>query len=92
MRRFTRRNHTAINAFQWDENNIATELPSSIEKWPNTGGVLLEVHPTEGLRLCLSTLEGVMVAYPGDWIITGVMGELYSCKPDIFQVLYEPCI
>jgi hypothetical protein len=31
-----------------------------------------------------------MSAYPGDWIIKGVKGEFYSCKPDIFAATYEP--
>ena len=36
------------------------------------------------------TLEGPLVASPGDWIITGVKGERYPCKPDIFEATYEP--
>lgn len=35
------------------------------------------------------TLEGVMEASPGDWIIKGVNGEFYPCKPDIFEKTYE---
>jgi hypothetical protein len=35
------------------------------------------------------TLEGDMTARPGDWIIRGVKGELYPCKPDIFEATYE---
>ena len=38
----------------------------------------------------VNTLEGVMVADEGDWIIRGVKGELYPCKPDIFEATYEP--
>lgn len=37
----------------------------------------------------IATLEGVMRAQPGDWIIRGVQGELYPCKPDIFEATYE---
>lgn len=40
---------------------------------------MLEIH----------TLEGTMQASPGDWIIRGVKGELYPCKPDIFEATYE---
>lgn len=40
-------------------------------------------------RIEISTLEGTMVAEPGDWIITGVKGEKYPCKPDIFEMTYE---
>jgi hypothetical protein len=40
-------------------------------------------------RLVIQTLEGQMVANVGDWIIQGVKGELYPCKPDIFAATYE---
>ena len=38
----------------------------------------------------IPTLEGVMSVHVGDWIIRGVKGEFYPCKPDIFTVTYEP--
>lgn len=38
----------------------------------------------------ITTLEGVMRASKGDFIIRGVKGELYPCKPDIFEATYEP--
>ncbi len=38
----------------------------------------------------ISTLEGGHIVCPGDWIITGVAGEFYPCKPDIFKQTYEP--
>lgn len=38
----------------------------------------------------IDTLEGTMTASPGDWIIKGVNGEFYPCKPDIFAKTYEP--
>ncbi|WIA96438.1 hypothetical protein [Curtobacterium sp. MCBA15_004] len=37
----------------------------------------------------IETLEGVMTASPGDWVIRGVQGEFYPCKPDIFAETYE---
>lgn len=37
----------------------------------------------------IHTLEGVMRAEKGDWIIRGVKGEVYPCKPDIFEATYE---
>jgi len=40
--------------------------------------------------LIIKTLEGEHLASPGDWIIRGVKGELYPCKPDIFAATYEP--
>jgi hypothetical protein len=44
---------------------------------------------SEADRLLIVTPEGVMTASPGDWIIRGVVGELYPCKPDIFVQTYE---
>jgi hypothetical protein len=40
--------------------------------------------------LDIKTLEGVMEALLGDWIIKGIKGEFYPCKPDIFAATYEP--
>ncbi len=40
--------------------------------------------------ISIDTLEGKMTAGLGDWIIKGVHGELYPCKPDIFEATYEP--
>jgi hypothetical protein len=56
----------------------------------------------DGFRVCekchslmhyhgwIDTLEGGHIVCPGDWIITGVAGEIYPCKPDIFEATYEP--
>ena len=44
----------------------------------------------EDNSLNIKTLEGVMRADKGDWIIKGVKGEFYPCKPDIFEQTYEP--
>ncbi len=38
----------------------------------------------------IHTLEGDHTVSPGDWIITGVKGEKYPCKPDIFEATYDP--
>lgn len=38
----------------------------------------------------IETLEGKMFIQNGDWIITGIKGEKYPCKPDIFEATYEP--
>ncbi len=38
----------------------------------------------------IETLEGVMIANPGDFVITGVNGEQYPCKPDVFYKTYYP--
>ncbi len=41
--------------------------------------------------LIIKTLEGDMVASTGDYIIRGLRGEYYPCKPDVFHAKYEPC-
>lgn len=41
-------------------------------------------------ELIISTLEGDHIASTGDWIIKGIKGEFYPCKPDIFAATYEP--
>lgn len=41
------------------------------------------------VKTIIHTLEGEMTANPGDWIITGIKGEKYPCKNDIFEMTYE---
>ena len=43
-----------------------------------------------GRLLSINTLEGAHWVSPGDWVIKGVAGEFYPCKPDIFAATYEP--
>lgn len=45
------------------------------------------MHPQ--MTLVIVTLEGDMRATPGDYIIRGIKGEIYPCKPDIFEATYE---
>ena len=45
---------------------------------------------TDGESVVIYTLEGAMTVSPGDYIIRGVKGEFYPCKPDIFAATYEP--
>ena len=71
-------------------------------RWINTNGSTVEVmefmhgsidsiliNPAEGDHLLIETLEGKIRADVGDWIIKGVKGEFYPCKPDIFEATYE---
>jgi len=58
--------------------------------WPT--GVFVEDSGTShnpGVSYGIVTLEGRLHVTPGDWIITGVKGERYPCKPDIFEATYE---
>ena len=53
-------------------------------------GVIVALNEYAGSGAEINTLEGTMRADLGDWIIRGVKGELYPCKPDIFAATYEP--
>lgn len=62
-------------------------LSTAMDKsWPEPGSarVAAEVYGVE-----IATLEGIHFAMIGDWIIRGIKGELYPCKPDIFAATYE---
>lgn len=41
-------------------------------------------------KLVVKTLEGTMIVSPGDFVIRGIKGEYYPCKPDVFEATYEP--
>ncbi len=52
--------------------------------------VLVRAHQYNGSEpFIIHTLEGDMTAMPGDWIITGVAGERYACRDDIFRASYQ---
>lgn len=51
--------------------------------------IVIEAYKTDK-ELIIQTLEVPMKADPGDWIITGIRGEKYPCKPDVFDRTYEP--
>jgi hypothetical protein len=86
---FYRKKPVVIEAYKFTIENYM-----EIEKWSN-GKVYSSpvLEPTEsnlhGLYLQINTLEGTMTAIPGDWIIKGISGEFYPCKPDIFDATYE---
>lgn len=50
--------------------------------------VIIDAYQTD-VEMDIETLEGTHHASVGDWIITGVKGEKYPCKPDIFEMTYE---
>lgn len=76
-----RKKPVVIEAVQWDGQNRA-----EIEAF---AGESLDEAWSVGGYCFINTLEGRMAAGPGDWIIRGVAGELYPCKPDIFDQTYE---
>jgi hypothetical protein len=72
----------------WQYVHTAPQDSAPILRWIRQGGAVADFDPfTGGVRI--STLEGVMEARTGDWIIRGVQGEFYPCKPDIFAQTYE---
>lgn len=75
-----------IEAMQFDGKNAL-----DVMKWAVTGLPAAANMPVREAPGCLQiiTLEGEMIASPGDWIIKGVKGEFYPCKPDIFDATYE---
>lgn len=71
---------------RWAQNIRETKpIERSYRKRPV---IVKAVQTLKGIDI--ETPEGVMHASPGDWIITGVNGEKYPCKPDIFAKTYEP--
>ena len=58
------------------------------QPWPE--GVYASSNPRERDTPVCWTLEGPLHVSVGDWIIRGVKGEFYPCKPDIFAATYEP--
>ena len=74
----------------------AVQLPANGDDKPNEFLMWAGLHNfsdweyIEGSGIEVPTLEGNMLAKWNDWIIKGVQGEFYPCKPDIFEQTYEP--
>lgn len=92
-----RKKPVVIDAFRWEGKPIKSwddldawlvslGLPTAPNR--NVEDVPLWVNGDDSLTI--PTLEGDMRCDIGDWIIRGVKGELYPCKPDIFAETYEP--
>lgn len=82
-----RKKPVVIDAYQLPA--TGEDVPESFHEWCEEVGF---EHFESGRHesLIIPTLEGTMEASPGDWIIKGVAGEFYPCKPDIFAATYEP--
>jgi len=77
-----RKKPVVIEAWQWRPLVNSGNIP----EWLITS--YYDLGP--GNTLLIRTLEGTMRAEPDDWIIRGVKGEIYPCKPGIFEATYEP--
>jgi len=76
-----------IEAIQFVDDN----LKPMIEAWGAPfAHAVLEQEAGLNSNIVLSTLEGAYLVKQGDWIIKGVKGEFYPCKPDVFALTYEP--
>lgn len=82
-----RKKPVVIEAFKFvaDHTNTHPTVPDWFVDAVCAG--LVKAEPT---TILIKTLEGVMRADPGDWIIRGIKGEIYPCKPDIFAGSYDP--
>lgn len=82
-----RKKPVVIDAHKWEGNweNAKEFCPELID-----GGADHSTSPIVSWPVFIRTLEGTMTAVLGDWIIKGVNGEYYPCKPDIFEKTYEP--
>lgn len=82
-----RKKPVVIEAFQvFPDDGQTRQLPPA---WLVEALVAGKISPVDGGGVDIKTLEGTMRADVGDWIIQGVKGELYPCKPDIFEATYE---
>ena len=85
-----RKKPVVIEAIQWTGDNLEaiitfTGLNDSVKDMPwDEYDVFVK---DKGLKIF--TLEGPLMASVGDWIIKGIQGEFYPCKPDIFEQTYE---
>ena len=93
-----RKKPVVIDAFQWTGDFDALDMwlndlgysEDGDDGKPNGPDGIYEDHnPAGEPLLVIPTLEGDMTALKNDWIIRGVKGEFYPCKPDIFEATYE---
>ena len=82
-----RKKPVVISAMQWDGN--IDYFIDSIRQMGAFIKIATSISLKSNLQLEIDTLEGIMTANIGDWIIIGVEGELYPCKDNIFKKTYE---
>lgn len=80
-----RKKPVVIEAVKWDGKNLR-ELEKFVgDKLESS----IDIHNAVNVDIWINTLEGRMFADRGDYIIKGVNGEFYPCKPDVFNKTYE---
>jgi len=83
-----RKKPVVVEAVQFLPNKDSTDAILALAV-QGTRTVDIHVDAQNNYTMFIKTLEGKMEASIGDWIIKGVSGELYPCKPDIFLKTYE---
>lgn len=83
-----RKKPVVIEAEQFLPNDEAIEKVMALAS-QGSRKVSVNTYPDGKREMFIDTLEGTMEAQVGDWIIRGVAGEVYPCKPDIFYKTYE---
>lgn len=84
-----RKKPVVIEAFKYDGDFVGRSGDLYVPEWA------LEALDVGALQyegqgdLYVNTLEGKMLVTPGDYIIQGIQGEIYPCKPDIFEATYD---
>jgi hypothetical protein len=81
---FTGSPKSAKAIYDWTKESGHVAVQEMPEGYSNKNG-----NPAPRYRVFIKTLEGIMQARPGDFIIRGVSGEFYPCKPNIFKRTYE---
>lgn len=82
-----RKKPVVIEAVQYrDSMRVSGDLPEGVTicYWSEQPSIEGGDHPT------IHTLEGAHIVRDGDWVITGIKGERYPCRDDIFRETYEP--
>ncbi len=81
-----RKKPIVIEAWQYTGGGFVADAPWWVREYRNDGRNVKQMPDN---TLLIPTLEGDHTAQVGDWLIEGVKGEVYPCKPDIFEATYE---
>lgn len=85
-----RKKPVVIEAVQWlGDPAVLHEVGASLTTVGGAHGSVFSIHPDNEDALEIHTLEGNHRCDYGDWIIKGIQGEFYPCKPEIFEATYE---
>lgn len=88
-----RKKPVVIEAFQWSYGMGHENYPKWAQDAFDSGDETLSIGiDKSAMTLYIKTLEGVMTGDEGDFIIQGIQGEIYPCKPDIFEATYEAVV